>query len=104
MLHLHVTVFPPPPSSSLSLIFYMQIMLGLIFFFSFLFQMPEFFFLIRDNKNYAVIGSPTVFSKKERQSHTHFYFYFFKKNTNVVKTKDLCGIHALSVTLYFPYK
>lgn len=42
MLHLHVTVFTPPPLL-LSLIFYMQIMLGLIFFFSFLFQMPDFF-------------------------------------------------------------
>lgn len=44
-----------------------------------------------------------LFSLKKKylaKSHTLF---FFKKNAKVVKTKTSSGIHALSVTLYFPY-
>lgn len=44
-----------------------------------------------------------LFSLKKKDKVTPTFIFFYK-NTNVVKTKDLCGIHALSVTLYFLYK
>ena len=96
MLHLHVTVFTP---SLLSHFLYANYAWPHFFFFPFYFKCPIFNQTI---KIMQLLDLPLFSLKKKYLAKSHTLF-FFKKNAKVVKTKTSSGIHALSVTLYFPY-